>query len=255
MSRLKLVRGVPMPPLYDRIGYETALEGLAFRRLADFDVDGARSAFGRLVDQLDLSPGRCRGREVALLLHDILQRIHRRLHRPPDADPQYQATRVSLIEQFGAFDDPEEARRAFLPAVHRLLAPLRTRPAAAHPLVERAQAYIEDHYQGRVGLSAVARQLHVSANYLSRLFRKETGMTLTAYIHRVRLEHARMLLAAGDHSISEIAYLVGYQTYRDFYRNFVKYERASPRQARRKLSAAQAPAAGPLPRPAEEEAR
>ncbi|HEX6852555.1 MAG TPA: AraC family transcriptional regulator [Candidatus Polarisedimenticolaceae bacterium] len=255
MSRLKLVRGVPMPPLYDRIGYETALEALAFRRLADFDVDGARAAFGRLVDQLDLAPGRARGREVVLLLHDVLQRIHRRLHRPPDADPQYQVTRVAMIEQFAALEDPEEARRAFLPTVHRLLAPLRTRPAAAHPLVERAQAYIEDHYQGRVGLSAVARQLHVSANYLSRLFRKEAGMTLTAYVHRVRLEHARMLLAAGDHTISEIAYLVGYQTYRDFYRNFVKYERSSPRQARRRLADPQPAPLAAAAIPAEEEAQ
>ena len=58
----------------------------------------------------------------------------------------------------------------------------------------------------------------------------------------MRLDHARLLLAIGGRSISEIAYLVGYQNYRDFYRNFVKYERASPRQARRKLSGADAPA-------------
>ena len=80
------------------------------------------------------------------------------------------------------------------------------------------------------------RTLHVSPNYLSRVFRREAGVTLTAQIHHARLEHARLLLAAGDRSISEIAYLVGYQNYRDFYRNFVKYERASPRQARRSMS-------------------
>ena len=52
-----------------------------------------------------------------------------------------------------------------------------------------------------------------------------------------------------------IAFVVGYQTYRDFYRNFVKYERASPRQARRRLADPQAPAPGTIPRPVEEEAR
>jgi two-component system response regulator YesN len=80
-------------------------------------------------------------------------------------------------------------------------------------------------------------------------------MTLTAYVHRVRLEHARMLLAAGDHTISEIAYLVGYQTYRDFYRNFVKYEQSSPRQARKRLGEPQSPPPGPGSIPAEEEAQ
>ena len=48
------------------------------------------------------------------------------------------------------------------------------------------------------------------------------------------------LLADDSRSIAEIAYRVGYQNYRDFYRNFVKYEKASPRRARptsRKYSA------------------
>lgn len=236
MSRSHRLPSAQMPELYSRVGYEIALEALAFRRLAELDVDGARAAFARLVEQLDVRPARARGRDVALLLLDVLQRVNRRLHRPPDQDPSYQATRIALLELFGGIEDGEGARRAFLPALNRLLAPLRTRPSSAHPLVERAQAYIEDHYQRRVGLSSVADQLHVSPNYLSRLFRKESGMTLTAYVHRVRLEHARLLLAAGDHSISEIAYLVGYQTYRDFHRNFVKYERSSPRQAKRRLA-------------------
>lgn len=247
VSRLKLVRSAPMPALFGRIRYETSLEALAFHRLAELDVDGARIAFGRLVEQLDTDAAGVRGSDIALLLLDVLQRVNRRLHRPPDGDPGYQRARIALIETFGAIEGAEEARRAFLPALNRLLALLRADATTTHPVVERAQAYIEDHYQRRIGLSAVARQLNVSSNYLSRLFRRETGSTLTAYVHRVRLEHARLLLAAGDRSISEIAYLVGYQTYRDFYRNFVKYERSSPRQARRRLDAADAAALSASP--------
>ena len=242
MSRLKLVRSEPIPAFFGRIRYETSLEALGFHRLAELDVDGARMAFGRLVEQLDTGASGVRGRDVALLLLDVLQRVNRRLHRPPDNDPAYQRARLALVETYGASESAEDARRAFLPALNRLLARLRADAPPAHPVVERAQAYIEDHYQRRIGLSLVARQLNVSSNYLSRLFRRETGSTLTAYVHRVRLEHARLLLAAGDRSISEIAYLVGYQTYRDFYRNFVKYERSSPRQAKRRFDAGDAPA-------------
>jgi AraC-like DNA-binding protein len=61
-------------------------------------------------------------------------------------------------------------------------------------------------------------------------------MTLTSYIQRVRIGHARRLLADGRESISEIAYRVGYRNYRDFYRNFVKQENASPREVRARLS-------------------
>ena len=45
-----------------------------------------------------------------------------------------------------------------------------------------------------------------------------------------------MLLADESRSIAEIAYLVGYQNYRDFYRNFVKHEHVPPSQVRRKLA-------------------
>ena len=105
-----------------------------------------------------------------------------------------------------------------------------------HPLIHRAQRHIDEQYASRIPLASIAKLLNVSPNYLSRLFRQECGMTLTAYVQRVRLEHARRLLVEGRQSISEIAYRVGYQTYRDFYRNFVKYEQASPRQLRRRLS-------------------
>lgn len=221
--------------LYGGIGFDPALEGLAFRRLAELDVEGCRAAFGRLVDQVEFSRTP-EGRSFAiLLLADVLHRVNRRLHRPPDGDPEYHANRIEILTAFASCDGPDAARKQFASWLNRLLSFVRGRRGTGHPLVQEAQAFIEDHYQRKIGLSVVARRLHVSSSYLSRLFRRETGSTLTEHIHRVRLEHARILLASGSRSLSEIAFLVGYQTYRDFYRNFVKYERSSPRQARRRL--------------------
>jgi len=220
--------------LYDRIGFDPGLEALAYRKLSQLDTEGCREAFARLVEQLDL---RQAGRAGTFVLLELLLEVARRVHPPRAAASEYCARREALIGQFGSYDDPEAARRAFLPTLGSLLGRLRPHSFGARALVERAQAYIEDHYQERLSLSRVARELHVSPNYLSRLFRQTTGTTLTAYIHRLRIEHARLLLAAGDRTISEVAYLVGYQTYRDFHRNFVKHERLSPRQAQRRLLA------------------
>jgi AraC-like DNA-binding protein len=197
-------------------------------------LDACRASFTRLVDGLDITGSGAADREVVLLLADILQRVNRRLHRPPDGEEACQANRAALVTQFAEHDSALRAREDFLATLERLLDVLQT-PARTHPLIEKAQTYIDENYQRRLSLSGIARALHVSPNYLSRIVRRETGMTLTAQIHRARLEHARLLLAGGGRSISEIAYMVGYQNYRDFYRNFVKYERATPRQARRSL--------------------
>lgn len=225
----------PEAALYGEIGFDPALEGLAFRRLAELDVEGCRAAFGRLVDQLDFARAPDGKRLSILLLADVLHRVNRRLHRPPEADREFHANRVEILAAFASCDGTDAARQLFVSWLNRLLSFVRSRRGAAHPLVQEALSFIESHYQRKIGLSVVARRLHVSASYLSRLMRRETGATLTEHIHRVRLEHARLLLASGSRSLSEIAFLVGYQTYRDFYRNFVKYERSSPRQARRRF--------------------
>ncbi len=220
--------------LFQRIGFDPDLETLAYRKLSELDIEGCRAALADLAARLDLNR---EGRAGAALLLDILLEVSRRVHPPRCAAADYLARREALVAQFCAYDDPEAARRAFLLTLGGLLGALRPQALGVRALVERAQAYIEDHYQDRLSLSRVSRELHVSPNYLSRLFRRVTGTTLTAYIHKLRIEHARLLLAAGDRTISEVAYLVGYQTYRDFHRNFVRHERASPKQVQRRFLA------------------
>lgn len=234
MSQLRLESFEPRPPLHERIRFVPTLEALALRRLDDLDVDGCRSAFGMLLTRLDLSRSGEHRREAVLLLLDLLQQVSHRIHGPADR-PEFQMHRLALLERFARIEDPLEAGRVFLPTLTRLLAPLSEAAGRRHPTVERAKALIEEGFTARLSLAVIAAELGVSRNYLSRMFRRETGQTLTSYIHRVRLEHALLLLASGGRSLSEIAQLVGYPNYRDFYRNFVKHEKASPRQVRYRM--------------------
>lgn len=234
MSQLRLDSSEPGPPLHERIRFNATLEALALRRLAESDVEGCRSALVMLLGRLDLTRPGDRGREIVLLLLDLLLEVNRRLHGPADR-AAYQLHRQALLEKFSLIDDAAEAGRMFAPMLDRLLAPPEPAGHRRHPTVERAKTFVAENYAGRLSLSVVASHLRISANYLSRLFRRETGLTLTSYIHRVRLEHALLLLASGGRSLSEIAYLVGYRNYRDFYRNFIKHEKASPRQIRHRL--------------------
>ena len=58
-------------------------------------------------------------------------------------------------------------------ALNRLLAGPESGTLLLLPQVERAKRYIEDNYSRRISLSSVAEALHVSPNYLSRIFRVE----------------------------------------------------------------------------------
>jgi len=236
VSQLRLAPEDPGNRLYQCIGFDAELEARAFNRLSELDVEGCRAALLELTARLDLSALPDGDGQVVLLLADLLQKVNRRVHRTTTDAKAYHARRCELVERFASCRAADEARAAFAPALNDLLGSLSHENGTPHPLVERAKAYIEQHYHQRVSLSSVAVLLHLSPNYLSRLFRRDTGETLTAYTHKVRLEHAKLLLAEGERSISEVAYAVGYQNYRDFYRNFVKYEKSSPREAQRKLA-------------------
>lgn len=234
MTDIRMLSRSSGAELYEALRFDPELEARALRHLSELDLERCRATYGELVDRLDLS--RVEQVPAILLLLDVLLRVNRRVHRPQSDADAHEQHRAALIERFAALRQAEDARHAFMACLNDLLAPLGRRTAAPHGLVERAQTFIEENYQRRVSLSRVAEHVNASPNYLSRIFKRETGITLTHYMHTVRLEHARMLMAAGERSISEIAYLVGYQNYRDFYRNFVKYLKASPREVRSRLA-------------------
>ena len=231
-------RSTRVSELFERIGYEPGLEARALTSLTEINLADCRRALGELVGNLDLTQVDGDSGIVVQLLGDVLQRVNRRLHGHPVDETDYHANRLAILDGLSRCGSAAEARDRFLPMLNGLLAPLQRGLRPLHPLAIRATTYIERNCDRRLSLSGVARSLAVSPSYLSRLFRRETGVTLTAYIHRVRIERAMVLLAEGARSISEIAYRVGYQNYRDFYRNFVKYENASPRQMRRQLKKA-----------------
>lgn len=96
-------------------------------------------------------------------------------------------------------------------------------------LAERARAVIDRSYSRRISLNSIASDLNVSKEHLSRVFKKKLGVTVTEYIHQVRIENARRLMSSGEYSLKQVCYETGYQSYNDFYRNFRKVTGVSPK--------------------------
>ena len=65
--------------------------------------------------------------------------------------------------------------------------------------------YIYDHLHTRITLETLASITNLSAPYLSRLFKKETGSSVSEYILNKKLETAKAMLSSSDYSIAEIS--------------------------------------------------
>lgn len=77
-----------------------------------------------------------------------------------------------------------------------------------------------------------ASQLNLSANYLSDLLKKYTGKTMQEHIHLKLVDKAKSLLWSTDHSISEIAYELGFEHPSYFTRLFKTKTGMSPKEFR-----------------------
>lgn len=87
---------------------------------------------------------------------------------------------------------------------------------------ERARTlirYIDEHIGKDLSYKKLAAQLHTSQKNLYKLFKSETGFTLSRYIRERRMIVARSLLNAG-HSPLEVAEKTGFSDYSTFYRAF-----------------------------------
>lgn len=88
--------------------------------------------------------------------------------------------------------------------------------------------YLHTHYTERITLDQLAGLEHISKSYLSRQFKRQTGMTVITYVNRLRIEAAKRLLISSDLSVNEVAYQVGFEAPKYFYRIFHKLTDLSP---------------------------
>jgi AraC-like DNA-binding protein len=103
---------------------------------------------------------------------------------------------------------------------------------------ECLDVYFEKGEAGEKGLPTVnytASQLHLSPKYLSDLLKQETGKTALELIHLYVISEAKNLLVAGDRSISEIAYQLGFENPPYFSRLFKKEVGVSPKEYKDQL--------------------
>lgn len=80
--------------------------------------------------------------------------------------------------------------------------------------------YIYSHTHYRITIREVAEYLRLSESYLSRLFKKEMGISFSQYILNLKIDKAKNLLRFSEYSIGEITYYLGFQMRAILFRHF-----------------------------------
>ena len=98
--------------------------------------------------------------------------------------------------------------------------------------VYKIMEYVKQNRHRKIQLEELAKLTHFNKAYLSRIFEKETGETLSSFIMRMRVEEAQKLLLETDMSLAQISSLVGFEDQSYFTKAFKAVAAITPGQLR-----------------------
>ncbi|MGZ9586604.1 response regulator transcription factor [Paenibacillus marinisediminis] len=101
-----------------------------------------------------------------------------------------------------------------------------------HVVVLQINEYIDSHLAGDVSLAKLAGIVHLNPSYLSRLYKRTSGIGLSEYINMARIEKAKELLKYSVYKIYEISAMVGYDSRLSFIRFFKANMGITPQEYR-----------------------
>jgi two-component system, response regulator YesN len=104
--------------------------------------------------------------------------------------------------------------------------------SSVHRMIRASLDYIESEYASDLTLASLADKLYVNPNYLSKLFKTETGFTFSHYLTHYRIKQAKQLLHDTHLKIYQICKQVGYTDQAYFSRLFKATEGISPYEYR-----------------------
>ena len=93
--------------------------------------------------------------------------------------------------------------------------------------------HIESEYASKITLDSISRKFGYTEEYITRLFKKEFGITPHSHLISVRLEQAMWLLENTDLSVERISSAVGYGDFSSFWRAFRQKYSQTPGEIRR----------------------
>ena len=89
--------------------------------------------------------------------------------------------------------------------------------------------FIQKNLTKQITIKKIANEFDFSESYIRQRFKKETGISLNAYITQQKMNMARQLIAEGEKP-THVAELLCYQFYSTFYQQYIKYFNVPPKE-------------------------
>jgi YSIRK-targeted surface antigen transcriptional regulator len=104
--------------------------------------------------------------------------------------------------------------------------------AGHSPAVVKCKNYIYEHLFDKISLSDLSEATGMNSSYISHLFKKEVGLTVSDYIQKERIEEAKKIMLSSDKSLAEIYAPLGFIDQSHFTKVFKKFVGVTPKDFR-----------------------
>lgn len=136
---------------------------------------------------------------------------------------------IKSVQSIGEAENLAALEDIFKTAVFNLYAEANEGNARPRYIIDTIK-YIEKHYMEDISVKEVAETLYLNIWHLSAQFKKYTGISMSDYINKVRIEIAKELLQQPDLMVYQVAEMVGFSNATYFSTVFKSIEKITPKK-------------------------
>jgi two-component system response regulator YesN len=205
--------------------YPEYKEKLLLQKVSAGDVTESVNAFDCIFDWL----AREYENQPLKMKNKLLEIMFLINHLSWEYEPGGDMSGDGFLEEMLSISDPEELRIWCRKRLENVIVQINSyRDYKVGGLTKRAKEYIKANFGKSITLEDVAKEINVSPQYLSKLFKEETGENFIDYMTGIRIRIAKSLLEGDEMSIKEICYSIGYSDPNYFSRTFKKIVGLTP---------------------------
>jgi len=139
------------------------------------------------------------------------------------------------IHPQNAIEESAMLQKAFYEIIAVHLKSVKYTSSPFDELLKSVTLYLESNFDKKILISEMSEKMGYTRNHISRLFKKQYGISPCEYVLNLRIEKAKKLLEDNKFSIDQISTAVGYDDASYFSKIFLRKTKMTPSQYRKKI--------------------